>query len=135
MPMIKMTARKALGGALYEAKGSQNRALLLRRLVDFEEAAGPEHCALVKATLGALKNACMIRDADWPEIILNIQRLIGLMPEYTYGEVPAGTVFRLAHSPYIFIKRKVGREVIGRDELVPHMLANDSIILIDTKGL
>lgn len=135
MSMIKMTARKALGGALYEAKGNRNAALLRRRLEDFKEAAGPEHCAKVKQTLTALESQLDRAEIHWPDIILDIQRLIGLMPDYTYGEIPAGTVFRLGHSPYIFIKRKGGREVIGRDELLPHMTANDSVIVIDTKGV
>lgn len=131
MPMIKMTARKALGGALYEAKNGRRPALVLRRLEDFKEAAGPEHCEKVKQSLLALESQLNREKLHWPDIILDIQRLIGLMPDYTYGEITAGTVFRLGHSPYIFIKRKGGREVIGRDELLPHLLANDSIVVIE----
>lgn len=131
MPMIKMTARKALGAALYEAKKRGNPALVLRRLEDFKEAAGPEHCAKVKQTLAALESQLRRQAIHWPDIENDILRLIGMMPEYSYGEVPAGTMFRYGHSPYIFIKRKGGREVIGRDGLLPHLLPNDSIVVIE----
>ena len=129
--MIKMTARKALGGMHYEATtASRNRALVLRRLEDFKEAAGPEHCAKVSQTIEAIE-----RDMTWADIENDIRHLIELMPPYTYGEVLAGTIFRMTHSPYIYIKRKGGREVIGRDELLPHLQANDSVIVIDIRGV
>lgn len=131
MPMIKMTARKALGAALHEARNGKNPALTLRRLEDFKDAAGPEHCEKVKQTLAALDSQLRRAALHWADIENDIQALIGLMPAHTYGEIPAGTKFKVMGSSYFYIKRKWGIDVVGRSEMLGHFFAYQTVIPLE----
>lgn len=105
----KLAVRKELGAMAYRLRDTNLdpliKARILRRHIDNLLDALPVRYHALLQEMSA---------ADTASVGVGIDVITGMLPPVTYGEIPAGTAFRMADHPgTVVVKRKGGVEFHG----------------------